>query len=217
MAVSGAPFRNRWAVLFGLWTLQGAAALGAFWASRAPSFDLSLGESLLAGVLLFWIFLNLFLIFSLLRTPAWLERLLAFVCEPAGRDGVFVFSVFAFFLLAGLFVFESIADKTAFRAAGYLKLLLPLLVLAAATLAETAALILFFALRRNFDNKKALKAFIAKLLFVLAFLGLTAFYIARSRMGIDPIHQGIGRLGFPPCRFSNGKSCLPCLSAPRRF
>ncbi len=201
MDVSGAPFRIRWAALFGLWTLQGAAALGAFWASRSSSFDLSFGESLLAGVLLCWIFLNLFLILSLLRRSAWLERLLTFVCAPAGRDGVFSFSVFAFFLLAGLFVFQSIADAEAFRAAGYLRLLLPLLVLAAATLAETAALILFFAFRRNFDNKESLKAFAAKLLFALVFLGSTFFYIARSRMGMDPIHQGDWAVGIPAVPF----------------
>jgi len=55
--------QSKWSFLFGLWALHGGVALGQFLTPQASLADLSFGETLLAGVLLLWVALNLSLIF----------------------------------------------------------------------------------------------------------------------------------------------------------
>ena len=210
MAVSGWSVQGKWSALFGLWALHGAFSLWQFLASQpAP---LSFEEMLLAGVLLFWLALNLFLIFSLSRKSIWLIRSLDSLKNPAVKDGIFLFAVLAFFLRMCLGVLQSFAGRTsAFWYVGYLNRLSPLLNLVAVILVETIVLILFTTWRQNVENRKNLKSFFAKFFIVLALLGVTALYISQTGMGIAPIHKGDWARGVPAVPLLEWQILLVCL------
>lgn len=203
--------RNKWSALFGLWALHGAFSLGQFLAFQKPLLDLSFEEILLAGVLFFWVAFNLFLIFSFSRKSAWLIRLLNSLTNSAVKDGIFLFATLALFLRVCLGIFQSIADRTAFWYVGYLDRLSPLLNLATVILAEVIALILFTTLREKVEDKKSLKSFFTKLFIVLGLLGVTALYISKTGMGIDPIYKGDWARGLPAVPLLEWQIFLACI------
>jgi hypothetical protein len=209
--LSGWSTQNKWNALFGLWALHGIFALGKFLVSQNPPFDLSFEEILLAGVLLFWVVLNIFLIVSLSRKSVWLAKLPDLFKNPAVRDRVFVFATFAFFVRICLGIFQSIADRSAFWYVGYLDRLSPLLDLAAIILAEIIALIVFFAFYEKAEDKKLLKSFSVKLLFTLVLLSVTALYISKTGMGIDPIYKGDWARGLPAVPLLEWQILLACI------
>jgi 4-amino-4-deoxy-L-arabinose transferase-like glycosyltransferase len=60
-------------------------------------------------------------------------------------------------------------------------------------------------------DKKNLKSFSAKLLLVLALIGITAFYISQTWMGIAPIHKGDWSRGLPAVSLLEWQIFLACL------
>ncbi|CAG1012854.1 hypothetical protein ANRL4_04761 [Anaerolineae bacterium] len=206
---SGWSVRNSWNILFSLWALHGIFALGQFLVSQGTG--LSFEEILLAGVLLFWIVLNLFLIFSLFRKSTWLIQLLDSLKRPAVKDGIFVFATLTFLLRICLGIFQSIADRTAFWYVGYIDRLSPLFDLMTIILAEVIALILFATFREKAENKNSVKSFSVKLSIVLSLLGVTAFYISQTGMGIEPIYKGDWARGLPAVPLLEWQILLACL------
>jgi hypothetical protein len=209
--LSGLSVQNKWNALFCFWALHGIFSLGKFLISQNSPFGLSIEEVLLVGVLLFWIAFNLFLILSLSRKSAWLIQLLNSLKNPAVKDGVFVFATLTLFLRICLGILQSIMDRTAFWYVGYVNRLSPLLDLMAVVLAEIAALILFLAFREKTEYKNFLKSFSAKLLIVLALLGITALYISQTGMGIAPIYKGDWARGLPAVPLLEWQILLACL------
>jgi len=206
---SGWSVRNSWNILFSLWALHGVFALGQFLASQGAG--LSFEEILLAGALLFWTILNLFLIFSFSRRSTWLIQLLDSLKKTAVKDGIFVFATLAFSLRISLGIFQSIADRTVFWYVGYIDRLSPLFDLMAIILAEVIALILFATFREKAENKNSVKSFSVKLSIVLSLLGVTALYISQTGMGIEPIYKGDWARGLPAVPLLEWQILLACL------
>ncbi|MBI5951801.1 MAG: glycosyltransferase family 39 protein [Chloroflexi bacterium] len=207
-ASSGLSVRNGWNILFGLWTIHGLFAFVQFLASQK---DLSVEEIVLAGALLYWVLLNIFLLFSLFRKSEWLFRRLDLFKNPTVKDRVFLFAAIAFFLLICLGIFRSIADRDIFRVVGYLNRLSPLLDLLAVVFAEVIALILFSTLREKIEDKEALTSFLAKLAIVLALLGVATIYISKTGMGIALIYKGDWARGLPAVPLLEWQILLACL------
>ena len=208
---SGWSVYNKWSALFCVWALHGGFSLLRFLISKRPPVNLSIEEFLLCGVLSFWIVLNLFLAFSILRKSAWLIQWLGLLNRPAVKDRVFVPASVALFLRICLGVFQSIAEQTTFWYAGYIRRLWPLLDLATWILAEIIILILFFALQGRTEYKNFLKSLSSKLLIVLALLGITALYISRTDMGIAPIYKGDWARGLPAVPLLEWQILLACI------
>lgn len=198
---------RKWSILFGLWAAHGAIALWQFLPSQIA---LSVEEILLASVLLAWTAFNLFLTFSLSRKSPRLLHLLDSFTSPSYKDGIFLLSVLVFFLRVFLWIFQSVADRSAIWFVGYLDRASPLLDLAAIISVETLALILFAAFRAN--PTKSLKPFFAKLLFVLALLSGIAFLISQTRLGIDPIYKSDWARGLPAVPLLEWQILLACLA-----
>jgi hypothetical protein len=209
---SGWSVQNKWNVLFSVWALHGTIALWEFLAPLNSPFGLSFQQTLLGGLLLFWVVLNLFLIFSISRKSLWLVKLLDLLKNPAVKDGVFTVSALAVFLRVCLAIIQALAVRTAdFRYVGYVDRLSPLLNLMTLILVELIALILFFVLREKAENKNLFKSFFVKLLIVLPLLGITALYIFLTGMGIAPIYKGDWARGLPAVPLLEWQILLACI------
>lgn len=209
---SGWSVQNKWSALFGVWTLHGMIALWQFLSSHTPAFDLSFQQMLMAGALILWIVLNLFLIFSVVRKSQWLVKLLDLLKNPVVKDGVFSIAVLTVFVRICLAIVQALALRTAdFRFVGYADKLSPLLNLATLILVEIIALILFFVVRERAEYKKSFNSFFVKISAVLILLGITALYISLTDMGIAPIYVGDWARGLPAVPLLEWQIILACL------
>jgi len=209
---SGWSIQNKWNVLFGIWALHGAFALWQFLASLNSPFDLSFPKIFVGGLLLFWVVLNLFLIFSSSRKSLWLIQLQGLLKNPAIKDRVFAGATLAVLLRIFLAILQTLAVRTdGFRFVGYVDRLSPLLNLMTLTLVEVIALILFFALRETVEYKKSFKSFSVKMLVVLILLGLAGLYISLTDMGITPVYKGDWGRGLPAVPLLEWQIILACI------
>jgi hypothetical protein len=195
---SGWSIQNKWNILFGIWALHGVFALWQFLASLNSPFDLSFQKIFVGGLLLFWVVLNLFFIFSSSRKSLWLIQLLDLLKNPVVKDGVFAGATLVVFLRICLAILQTVAVRTAdFRFVGYVDRLSPLLNLMTLILFEVIALILFFVFRETVEYKKSFKSFSLKILVALILLGLAGLYISQTGMGIAPVYKGDWGRGLP--------------------
>jgi len=204
--------QNKWNALFCVWALHGVIALWQFLSSLNSPFDFSFQQVLIVGSFLFWIVLNLFLIFSISRKSLWLIKLLNLLKNPAVKDGVFAVSALTVFLRVCLAIVQTLAVRTAdFRYIGYADRLSPLLNLMTLILVEIIALILFFVLREKAEYKNLFKSFSVKISVVLILLGITGFYISLTGMGIAPIYKGDWARGLPAVPLLEWQIFLACI------
>ena len=213
---SGWFVQNKWKILFGVWALHGLIALWQF--SALPSdthnflFGLSFQQTSVGGLLLFWVILNLFLIFSISRNSLWLIKLLDLLKNPAVKDGIFAAAAMVVFLRICLAILQAVAVRTVgFRFVAYADWLSPVLDLMTLILVEIIALILFFTFREKAEYKNSIKSFSLKLLFILILLGFTGLYISLTDMGIAPIYKGDWARGLPAVPLLEWQIILACV------
>ena len=217
MSVSSGWFvQNKWKVLFGVWALHGVIALWQFLALPSDThnflFGLSFHQALVGGLLLFWVILNLFLIYSISRKSLWLIKLLDLLKKPAVKDGVFAAAALFVFLRICLATLQAVAVQTAgFRFIAYADRLSPVLNLMTLILVEIIALNLFFAFREKVEYKKSFKSFSLKTLLVLILLGFTGLYISLTDMGIAPNYTSDWGRGLPAVPLLEWQIILACI------
>ena len=193
---SGQPIQNKWNILFGVWTLHGSIALWQF--LSLPSDGLSLQRILMSGLLLAWIVFSLALIVLAFRQSMWLNNLLGQLQKSSVRDGIFIAAVLTFFLrVTIMFLLGLAAQSETFQYGAYADRLSPLLDLAAFVSFEIATLNLFFVFRDRQEYKSLLKTLSARMLVILALIGVAILYISKTDMGIAPIYKGDWARGLP--------------------
>ena len=191
-------------------------ALGQFFALPSDNqdflLDLSFHQASVGGLLLFWVVLNLFLIFSISRNSLWLIKLLDLLKKPTVKDGVFAAAVLVVFLRICLAILQAVVAQTAgFRFIAYANRLSPVLDLMTLILVEIIVLILFFAFRENAEYKKSIKSFSLILILVLILLGVTGLYISLTGMGIAPVYKGDWARGLPAVPLLEWQIILACV------
>lgn len=213
---SNQPVQYKWNALFSIWALHGMVALWQFLILPSDShnflFGLSFQRVLMSVILFSWITFNLILIFSIYRQSLWLLKVLDMLKKPSVKDGVFVVAIFAVFLRICLTILLGLLSRSGnFQYNAYAERLSPLLDLMAFVCVEIIALNLFFVFRDKLEYKSLLKAFSARILIVLALLGLVILYISLTDMGIAPIYKGDWARGLPAVPLLEWQIFLACL------
>jgi len=212
--------KNKLVALLGLWVLHGMIAFWQFIILPADQgsffLGLSLERTLMNGVLLFWIFFNLVLIFVTIKSTLFFNKMMGFLRKPVVGDSVFTVALILVISRAFLYVvFKLLGVSDDFNYLSYEERLDPLLGLMFYVSLEIIFLVVFLNSQDWWGDVNIPANFWRRLLIVLTALGLVTLFISLTDFGIAVTYRGDWARGLPAVPLLEWQivlSSLSCLS-----
>jgi hypothetical protein len=202
--------RTKWIALFSLWALHGSVA---FWQFQSVSINkISLAYFLVRVLLLAWVIINLFLIALVYKGAlAWFKWQDILVRSKI-KDFLLIAASSFLFFRACLWIFHGLLVWPLTQQIGiYLSLLAPFLDLMGYVSLEIAVLIFILNLHANLEYIKPFQKFIFSAIVVFTILGLIAFVVSITRLGILSSYKGDWQRGLPAVALLEWQILLACI------